>query len=95
MNRSSIKTWLRRNKFKPVGYGNNWRSVFKYGSLCKKGRLYRIRYNLEWLIDIGEKKETFDRWANSIEITVTLVFFMRHGYPFNADAGLNKKEDEE
>ena len=62
MNKSSIKTYFKRNGYKP-DHGNfrtNW-------SYCnRKGRYYRIRNNTpdgNWVVDVSDLD--FDRWANS------------------------------
>lgn len=85
MNKSSVKTWMRRNKFSPTGYGSNWRNCIFRGSFKKTSRLYRVRrQSNEWVVDIGETTATFDRWANSTITTLPMKFFMRHGWPFDA-----------
>ena len=85
MNKSSVKTWMRRNKFSPIGYGTNWRNCIFRGSFKKSSRLYRVRrQSNEWVVDIGETTATFDRWANSTITTLPMKFFMRHGWPFDA-----------
>ena len=68
---SKLKTWLKRNGFKcecrqPMRSCN--------GYVEKGGRKFRFRER-DGLVDIGEPKETFDRWANSTEKTVTLEEF--------------------
>lgn len=79
MNKSSIKTWFKRNGFKPDGgsFRQNWQYCHK------NGRHYRARYNssteakiilrgvvvkdepIGWVVDISDLD--FDRWANSTE----------------------------
>jgi len=66
---SKLKTWLKRNKFKceanqPMRSCNGYMERF--------GRKFRIRDNV---VDIGEPKETFCRWANSTERTIPLDQF--------------------
>ena len=66
MNRSTIKTWFKRNGFK-VKYGA-FRREWKY--CYKGGRHYRIRNNEKgasgFVVDTSDLD--FDRWANSTEI---------------------------
>ncbi len=66
MNKSTIKTWFKRNGFKP-DYGS-FRANWQY---CQKnGRRYRIRANEQgvagFVVDTSDLD--FDRWANSTEI---------------------------
>jgi hypothetical protein len=69
MNRSSIKTWFRRNGFEPHGVPGNWRDAMKYGVFKRNDRLYRVRQNQgTWVIDVSEPLCQFDRWANSREV---------------------------
>ena len=70
---SKLKTWLKRNGFKCEGHPRKPMRECN-GYLERSGRKFRIRDNL---VDIGEKFETFDRWANSIERTATLDDFMK------------------
>ena len=69
MNRSSLKTWFRKNGFKPHGVPGNWRSVMQYGVFKRSDRLYRVRQNGGvWVVDVSEPLHQFDRWANSREV---------------------------
>jgi len=66
MNKSKIKTWFKRNGFKPDC--GAFRAHWQY---CNKdGRHYRIRNNEEgfdgFVVDTSDLD--FDRWANSTEI---------------------------
>ena len=68
MNKSSIKTWFRRNGFVQDGYGSTWRADWQY---CHRGGIhYRIRNNEPdikgYVVDISD--DDFDRWANSTKI---------------------------
>jgi len=65
MNKSDIKTYFKRNGYKP-DHGS-FRANWQY---CHKdGRHYRIRDNEKgvdgWVVDISDLD--FDRWANSCE----------------------------
>jgi hypothetical protein len=65
MNKSYIKTYFKRNGYKPDR--GNFRANWQY---CHKaGRHYRIRDNEKgvdgWVVDISDLD--FDRWANSTE----------------------------
>jgi hypothetical protein len=75
MNKSTIKTFFKRNKFKP-DYGN-FRDNWMYCN--KNGRHYRVRNNTpnkEWVVDISDMD--FDRWANSTEINaMSILDFMK------------------
>ena len=85
MNRSSMKTWLKRNGFRPSARGLARLKFWKY--FKGRGRLFRLRFkSYEWpaqvwrphppIVDVGEKYETFDRWANSCERTISWDEFM-------------------
>jgi hypothetical protein len=68
---SSLKTWLRRNRFKGEGVpAVPLRECTGY--VVRSNRRFRIRGNE---VDIGETHATFDRWANSTERTVSLEEF--------------------
>lgn len=81
-----LKTWLKRNGFKDetgVDIGKECN-----GYLRKNDRHYRIRreehiygetkFKLgEWVVDVSDKD--FDRWANSLEKTISLDAFMQGG----------------
>lgn len=78
MNRSEIKTWFKRNRFKcgrqSIIFGavpiiKIWNDPFrKHWQYCDKGgRHYRIRkIETGWVVDTSDLD--FDRWANSTEI---------------------------
>lgn len=69
MNRSSIKTWFRKNGFKPHGKPGTWRTAMKYSTFKRNDRLYRVRQNQGvWVVDVSEPLCQFDRWANSREV---------------------------
>lgn len=75
LNKSGIKTWLRRNGFKPCGYGANWRNCINQGSFIKDDRLYRIRRDGDiWMMDVGLTKKAFGRWGDSLVYSVTFEF---------------------
>ena len=83
MNRSTIKTWFKRNCFKPDG-GGAFRKCWQY---CHKdGRHYRIRANEPgvdgFVVDISDLD--FDRWANSTEIRAQPVQEFIAAYNNNA-----------
>lgn len=89
MNKSSVKTWLSRNGYVPVGFGSNKRNCMLRASFRKSGRLFRVRREksmagIEWVIDVGEPLETFDRWANSTITTIPFEFFIANGWRFDA-----------
>lgn len=75
MNNSYIKTWFRRNGFKPHGKGANWRNLRLYQTLKRGNRLYRVKFK-KGEVDISEPIEAFDRWANSIEKSMLIPDFM-------------------
>ena len=67
MNRSSIKTFFKRNGFKPDSRYSTMRA-YRLAYCHKNGRHYRIRNNTEsgnWCVDVSDLN--FDRWANSTE----------------------------
>ena len=83
MNKSTIKTWFKRNGFKPDG-GGAFRRDWDY---CHKdGRHYRIRDNEKgvdgFVVDTSDLD--FDKWANSVEIRAQPVQEFILGY--NNDA---------
>lgn len=81
MNDSFIKSWFKRNYFKPIGWRSNSRNWFtnSHGRCCTKfGRIFRIRREDNWVVDISEPIHQFDRWANSTEHTVSLKCFMHN-----------------
>lgn len=70
---SKLKTWLKRNGFIGEGSKGSRQPMRECnGYVVRKGRHYRIRGDV---VDIGERTETFDRWANSTERTIPLVEF--------------------
>lgn len=79
-----LKTWLKRNGFRD----DRNREIRKKcsGYLRKGDRHYRIRreehiygetkFKLgEWVVDVSDKD--FDRWANSLEETISLATFLK------------------
>lgn len=77
-NKSKIKTWFKRNGFKP-DYGA-FRADWQY---CNKGgRHYRIRSNEDgvegFVVDTSDLD--FDRWANSTEVYAQPVSDFISGY---------------
>lgn len=90
MNKSTLKTKMRRAGFRagpshwtqwgPEGeesmglHRRAWRNNWMY---CKAhGRNYRVRWHAG-VVDIGEVYETFDRWANSTERTLSIDEFVK------------------
>jgi len=90
MNQSTLKTKMRRAGFRcspchwtqydfddKVTHGLSrmaWRKNWKY---CKAfGRPFRVRWRAG-VVDVGEVYETFDRWANSTERTLTVDEFAK------------------
>ena len=80
MNQSTVKTWFARAGFKPIGWRSNTRNWLRTNRCCmKSGRPFRVRHQGEdWVVDVGETAETFDRWANSTVTTLSLKCFMHH-----------------
>jgi hypothetical protein len=78
MTKNEFKTWLRRNGFKGEGSTGNrtpLRKIMQHCVCVRSGR--RFRFHMESNeVDIGEPFQTFDRWANSTEETVSLEDFM-------------------
>ena len=74
MTKSKLKTKMRRAGFR-AGYGyGGWRKNWEY---CHAfGRPFRVRFKAG-VVDIGEVYETFDRWANSTERTLTIEEFAK------------------
>jgi hypothetical protein len=73
MSPSQFKTLLKRRGFKVD------RDFFKMGAIAKKGsRLYRFRYWAfpDFFVDISCPVKEFDRWANSVDRTITLYNFL-------------------
>ena len=68
---SKLKTWLRRNGFRCEA-NQPMRSCKGY--VERSGRKFRIR-PFDGVVDIGETFDTFDRWANSTERTISLDEF--------------------
>lgn len=51
-----------------------WRKHWEY---CKAhGRNFRVRWN-DGFVDVSEPYQAFDRWANSIEKTLTIEQFAK------------------
>lgn len=90
MNKSTLKTKMRRKGFRcgphkwtqwnPDGTTQtgltrfSWRKGWLY---CKGfGRYFRVRLKAG-VVDIGEVYETFDRWANSTERSLTIDEFAK------------------
>lgn len=72
---SEMKTWLKRNGF--VGEGNPRQPMRETnGYIERSGRKFRVR-ELYDEVDIGEIHETFDRWSNSCERTISVVEFKK------------------
>jgi hypothetical protein len=90
MNKSTLKTKMRRAGFRnspsqwtqwnfdgtvTVGlHRQAWRNNWMY---CKGfGRHFRVRWHAG-VVDVGEVYETFDRWANSTERTLSVDDFVK------------------
>lgn len=72
---SNLNTWLKRNGF--VGEGNPRQAMRESnGYIERSGRKFRVR-EASGLVDIGELYETFDRWANSTERTISIADFKK------------------
>lgn len=72
---SEFKTLLRR-----LGHRID-RDFYKSGcSISRRGsRLYRWRWwNESFVVDISEPRSGFDRWANSVDRSVSAVDFLRN-----------------
>lgn len=73
---SKLKNWLRRNGFVGEGMKGRKKPMRQCnGYVERNGRKYRFREK-SGVVDIGEKFETFDRWANSIEDTIPIEQFI-------------------
>ena len=72
MSRSKFKTWLWLNNFR-LAWRGNFRGEWHY--LKRSGRPFRVHWKAQ-TVDIGEVYETFDRWANSRERTVSIEQFV-------------------
>ena len=70
MNKSKIKTWFKRNGFKPDGLNNS--AFRKDWTYCHKGgRHFRVKFqkfNNVTVCTVDTSDLNFDRWANSCEI---------------------------
>lgn len=72
---SEFKTLLKR-----LGHQVK-RDFYKSGCSisCRGSRLYRWRWwNESFVVDISEPRSDFDRWANSVDRTVSAVDFIRN-----------------
>lgn len=77
-NRSKIKTWMKRNRFKHIGWGSTPRTDPRINSWqCRdSGVIFRIRMSDDGIhVDVGDRD--FDRWANSTQETVPFLVFVR------------------
>jgi hypothetical protein len=73
MSPSQFKTMLKLRGFTVD------RDFFKIGAMAKKGnRLYRFRYWAfpDFFVDISCPLNEFDRWANSVDRTISLYNFL-------------------
>ena len=72
MTKSQLKTKMYRAGFRTKPFA--WRKHWKY---CKAfGRFFRVRLH-RGVVDVGEACETFDRWANSTERTLSIDEFAK------------------
>jgi hypothetical protein len=75
--RSWLKTLLKRHGF------NIRRDFYGFGSMCFDNGSYNYRIRTQNTqsgrpeVDISCHKQDFDRWANSLEETVTLSLFVQ------------------
>lgn len=90
ISKSTLKTKMRRAGFRcGPHHGKVWwpdgtesktirRSAWRQGWMyCQAhGRHYRVRWHAG-VVDIGEVYETFDRWANSCERTLSIEEFVQ------------------
>ena len=69
MSPSQFKTHLKRKGYKVD------RDFFKFGSVAyKNNRAYRFRYwSPRFFVDVSIPLKEFDRWANSVNITMDFV----------------------
>lgn len=74
INKSTLKTKMRRAGFRTEVRKESWR---KYWMYCRAhGRRYRVRWG-HGVVDIGETYDSFDRWANSTERTLSIEEFVQ------------------
>ena len=72
---SGLKTWLRRNGFTGEGFPKRKDPIrASKGYVERDNRKFRI-HESDGVVNIGEPIETFDRWANSTERTITIADF--------------------
>ena len=85
LSKSKLKTWIKRNGFKP-GFLSNPRNFLKYSLVKRNNRYFRFRANehefhggeKRWVVDVSCPIEDFDRWANSCdEHAIPLEEFMK------------------
>lgn len=73
VNKSTLKTKMRRAGFKCEPHTQAWRKGWTY---CKaRGRHFRVRWK-DGTVDIGETYDSFDRWANSTERQLSIEEFV-------------------
>lgn len=74
ISKSKLKSKMRQAGFRCEVRKLAWRKHWMY---CRAhGRRYRVRWN-DGAIDIGESFDSFDRWANSTERTLTVQEFVQ------------------
>ena len=89
--RSKIKTWMKRNRFKHIGWGSTPRmDPFRNSWQCRdSGVIFRIRnnhtigtnhVNFGIVVDVGDRD--FDRWANSTQCTIPFQVFVQNHKQF-------------
>ena len=72
-NHGMIWRWPDDKEIKTI-HRSAWRQGWKY---CKAhGRHYRVRWHAG-VVDIGETYDSFDRWANSCERTLSIEEFVQ------------------
>jgi hypothetical protein len=75
MNKSTLKTKMRRAGFRISRRYQRiaWRKHWQY--CIGKNKNIRVRWS-DGVVDIGESSQTFDRWANSTERTLSIADFV-------------------
>ena len=82
--KSEIKTFLKRNGFKGEGFAGNRTPIRSCrGYVERNNRKFRIRHancmdkSTPIVVDVGETIDKFDRWANSVERTISINDFFK------------------
>lgn len=85
MSASEFKTMLKRRGFKIP------RDFFKMGCVSRKNdRRFRWRWWADdgFIVDIGETDDLFDRWANSVEVSVNAQLFFETPKPRSTEGAI-------